>query len=267
MADYDPQPGRAEHEDLPFARREADEMDLHAGVRGVAGLVADARGVNELLGEVATFATHAIPGVDAASVALLLHPQHDPSRLQVCAATEEFVGEIDTVQYQELHEGPCITCMQTGRVTVSGSLGSDSRWPHFGGRVARMGVHSALSLPLTVGGETVGAINAYARARDAFGDHAVVLGSQFAGPAAVAVHNAQVLASTRERTEHLQQALANRAVIDQAIGIIRSRTGASADEAIERLKRMSQSENVKLVVLAGQLVDEAVRRANARRRP
>ena len=87
------------------------------------------------------------------------------------------------------------------------------------------------------------------------------------GPAAVAVHNAQALIQARERTEHLQRALANRAVIDQAIGIIRSRTGASTDEAVERLKRLSQTENVKLVVLAEQLVEEAVRRAKARNRP
>jgi GAF domain-containing protein len=225
-------------------------MDLQAGLRGVAGLVADARDVNELLSEVATFATSAIPGADGASIALLQHPQHDPSILQICSATEEFVSEIDTVQYQELHEGPCITCMQTGRATVSGSLGSDSRWPHFGGRVARMGVHSALSLPLIVDGKVLGAINAYTRSRDAFGEHAVALGSQFAGPAAVSVHNAQLLAIAREQTQHLQRALANRAVIDQAIGIIRSRTGASADDAVERLKRISQDKNIKLVVLA-----------------
>ncbi len=266
MADYDSQPGRVAHDDLSSARRDADEIDLHSGLLGMAGLVAGARGMNELLGEVAAFATHAIPGVDGASVALL-PAQHGAQTIQMCAATEEFVGEIDTVQYQELHEGPCITCMQTARVTVSGSLGSDARWPHFGGRVARMGVNSALSLPLLVGGEVLGAINAYARTRDAFGEHAVALGSQFAGPAAVSVHNAQVLASTRERTEHLQRALANRAIIDQAIGIIRSRTGATAEEAIERLKRMSQTENVKLVTLAERLVEEAVRRAKARQRP
>lgn len=266
MADYDPQTGRAEHEDLPVARREADKVDLQAGLRGIAALVADTRGMSELLGEVAAFATRAIAGVDGASVTLL-QPQDGPLHVQTCAATEKFVGEIDAVQYEGLQEGPCITCMQTARVTVSGSLGSDGRWPHFGGSVARMGVHSALSLPLIVDGEVLGAINAYARTRDAFGEHAVLLGSQFAVPAAVSVHNAQVLASARERTEHLQRALANRAVIDQAIGIMRSRTGTSTDQAVERLKRMSQTENVKLVVLAEQLVDEAVRRAKARHRP
>ncbi|MGB2922919.1 MAG: GAF and ANTAR domain-containing protein [Mycobacterium sp.] len=266
MADYDAQPGRVPHEDLSSARREADESDLNAGLRGVSGLVAGAREVSELVGDVAQFAAHAVPGVDGASVALL-QPQHVVPRLQTCAATAEFVEEIDSAQYEELREGPCITCMETGRTTISGSLGGDCRWPHFGGRVARMGVHSALSLPLIVGEEVIGAINTYARARDAFGEHAVRLGSQFAATAAVSVHNAELLASARQRTEHLRRALSSRAVVDQAIGIIRSRTGATADEAIERLKRASQTDNVKLVLVAERLVDEAVRRARARHRP
>ena len=122
----------------------------------------------------------------------MIEPHEDAPRFQTWAATAEFVYDIDTVQYEELHEGPCITCMQSRRPTVSGSLGSDSRWPHFGGRVARMAVHSALSLPLMVGDQVIGAINAYAHSRDAFGEHAVQLGTQFAGPAAVSVYNGAV---------------------------------------------------------------------------
>jgi AmiR/NasT family two-component response regulator len=110
----------------------------------------------------------------------------------------------------------------------------------------------------------IGAINAYAYQRDAFAQHAVQLGAQFAGPAAVSVYNAQLLASAQERTDRLQRALSSRAVIDQAIGIIRSRSGGSAEEAFERLARMSQSDNIKLNVVAERLVEEAVRRARTR---
>ncbi len=66
--------------------------------------------------------------------------------------------------------------------------------------------------------------------------------------------------------QQLQRALSSRAVIDQAIGIIRSRSGASAEEAFDRLTRISQTENIKLHVVAERLVDEAVRRARARQR-
>ncbi len=260
MADYDAQPGREEPVEPSAAQREADDVDLLAGLRGVTELVADARTVAELLGDVAHFAAVAIPNVDGASTALL----HPPFDVRAATATPDFVETIDKVQYDELREGPCLTCMSTGRVAVSGSLGNDARWPHFGGRVARMDVHSALSLPLVVSGEVIGAINAYAKARDAFGEHAVDFGVQFAASAAVAVYHAQLLDSARERTERLQRALGSRAVIDQAIGIIRSRTGASAEQAFERLTQMSQQENVKLVTLAERMVDEAVRRARAR---
>lgn len=241
----------------------ADEDDLRDGLRGLASVVAGGRGVSELLAQVAEFAVHAIPGVDGAGVAVLSRP-HGKVRVDASAATADFVREIEALQYDVAHAGPCTGCMQDRRPIVSGSLGSDSRWPHFGGRVARMGVHSALSLPLLIADEVIGAINTYAHDRDVFTEHAVALGARFAGPAAVSVYNARLLAQARERAEILQGALGNRAVIDQAIGIVRSRAGGSAEDAFDRLRHISQSENVKLSVVAQRLVDEAVRRAHAR---
>jgi AmiR/NasT family two-component response regulator len=80
------------------------------------------------------------------------------------------------------------------------------------------------------------------------------------------VYNGQLLDHAQERTAQLERALSNRAVIDQAIGIIRSRSGASAEEAFNRLTRLSQTENIKLHIVAQRLVDEAVRRARVRQR-
>jgi AmiR/NasT family two-component response regulator len=59
--------------------------------------------------------------------------------------------------------------------------------------------------------------------------------------------------------------LVHRAVIDQAVGIIRSRAGVSSEVAFSRLVQMSQNENVKLRVVAERLVEESVRRAQTRR--
>lgn len=128
-----------------------------------------------------------------------------------------------------------------------------------------MGVHSALALPLIVDDDVIGAINSYAHARDAFSDHAVQLSCQFAGPAAVSVYNALLLAGAWERTERLQRALGSRAVIDQAVGISRARSGVTAEKAFERLTQISQDENVKLHLVAERVVEEAARRARARR--
>jgi len=78
------------------------------------------------------------------------------------------------------------------------------------------------------------------------------------------VQNAQVLAQTKRLAIQLQAAMTNRAVIDQAIGIIMSRTGADQDEAFARLRRLSQGANTKLSAIAQRLVEEAVQRARTR---
>ncbi|MGA5464401.1 GAF and ANTAR domain-containing protein [Mycobacterium sp. NPDC050041] len=267
MREYECQPGRVVPPEPELSRAELDEheADLSAGLTGVAGIVAGAKPVNDLMQEVAEFAVQAIPGMQGAGLTVV-DVVGDTPRVESWAVTADFVREIDSVQYETTGEGPCISSMRSRCPVVSGSLGCDPRWPHFGGHVARMGVHSALSLPLMVGDEVIGAINGYAYARDAFAEHAVQLGAQFAGPAAVSVYNARLLAKAQKRTEQLRRALESRAVIDQAIGILRSRTGATAEEAFDRLIKISQTDNAKLRDVAERLVEEAARRARARSR-
>jgi GAF domain-containing protein len=125
-------------------------------------------------------------------------------------------------------------------------------------------VHSALSLPMLIQGTVVGAMNVYAHRKDAFDDHAAHVGQLFAVPAAIAVQNAQILAQTQRLAANLEKALTNRAVIDQAIGILISRSGVTGDEAFERLRTLSQTNHLKLSAVATSIVEEAARRARAR---
>jgi GAF domain-containing protein len=150
---------------------------------------------------------------------------------------------------------------------MSGSLGGDRRWPQFGSTVARLGVHSAVSLPLVTEDGVLGAMNVYAHAKHVFDDRAAALGELYAVPAAIAVQNAQVLAQAQRLTERLRAALESREVIDRAVGIMMSRSGVSGQEALDRLRRLSQHEHRKLSQVAEQIVDEAVRRARTRHFP
>jgi GAF domain-containing protein len=244
----------------------ADDADLRAGIGALAGQVAGSLGLSELLAEVAAFAVRAIPGADGAGVTLLRVDRVD-NMVEALAASAAFVAEIDEIQYVTLKEGPCITAALEGRTVRSGSLGGEKMWPRFGPRVGRLGVHSALSLPLLLSDQVIGAINVYARDKDVFDEHAAELGELFAKPAAVAVHNARILAHAMALTAELQKALSTRPVIDQAIGLIRGRTGLSAEDAFTQLRAISQSEHRKLADVAQHLVDEAVSRARARYNP
>jgi GAF domain-containing protein len=244
-------------------QNELDAADLQAGLRELGALVTGSLGLADVLAHVAMFAFHAIPGAEGAGVTLLRSGRGD-AEVQVLAASHPFVAQIDEIQYSTLNEGPCITAARERRTVRSGSLGGEKMWPRFGPRVGRLGIHSALSLPLLLSDRAVGAINVYSHEKDAFGDHAEELGELFATPAAVAVHNAQILAQAQELTVQLQAALSSRPIIDQAIGILRGRNGGSAEEAFDRLRAFSQADHVKLIDVSQRIVDEAVRRARAR---
>lgn len=249
---------------LTVSQVHSDEVDLLTNVAAVAGIVTAAVGLEGLLTQVATFAARAIPGADGAGVTMVKLDRPD-MEVQAFGASAEFVRMIDEIQYAVVDEGPCITAARERRTVRSASLGGERRWPRFGPRVGRLGVHSVLSLPLVVGDRVVGAINVYAHAKDAFDDRAAALGELFAVPAGVAVHNAQVLTEAIESIVQLRKALSSRPIVDQAIGLIRGRTGATAEQAFDRLRKLSQHEKIKLVTVAERMVDEAARRARARR--
>jgi GAF domain-containing protein len=144
-------------------------------------------------------------------------------------------------------------------------LGEDQAWPRFGPRAADLGVHSAISLPLVLDGNVLGALNVYSHQHNAFDGSSRHIGEQFAAPAAVAIHNAQILDQSRRATARLEAALTGRSMIDRAVGIVMARSGVSADDAFLRLRIMSQQQNLSMVVVATRLVDEAVQQAQDRK--
>lgn len=236
-----------------------DELDLSLSLDDLAHLLTGDSSLTSTLTRVASLAVRAIPGAEGAGLTLL-----EQDRPQTVIATDPFVSEVDDVQYG-LGEGPCLSAVAEGRTFTSGNLGGEAVWPRFGPRVGRLGVHSALSLPLLVDGTPIGALNVYARPRDSFGAASARMGEAFAAPAAVSVANARALAQAERLVAQLSEALRSRAEIDQAVGVVMSRTGDTAEQAFTRLREQSQARNVKLVVVARQLLAQAV--ADARVRP
>jgi GAF domain-containing protein len=235
----------------------SDEDELSSSLDQLSALLSGHAALEQTLVHVANLAVQAIPGAQGAGLTLL-----EKDRPQTVVATADFVREVDDIQYS-LWEGPCVSAVSEGAARTSGNLGGEPQWPRFGPRVGRLGVHSALSLPLWLPGRVLGALNVYARQRDAFDPHAMRIGVAFAGPAAVSVSNAQMLAQAERLAAQLTDALTSRAQIDQALGVLMSRSGLSAAGAFDRLRAMSQSRSMKVVDVAAELLGEAVRRARA----
>ncbi|GAA2881134.1 hypothetical protein Acy02nite_17140 [Actinoplanes cyaneus] len=114
-----------------------------------------------------------------------------------------------------------------------------------------------MSVGLPVHESAAGALNIYATEPRAFDDDAVALAQTFAGYAAVAMANVHLYDSQAALAHHMQTAMAGRAVIEQAKGIVMGERHCSADEAFQLLVKLSQGTNRKLRDVAQALVDRA----------
>lgn len=162
--------------------------------------------------------------------------------------TAPIVAEADRMQY-EYREGPCVEAAWEQDTFVCNDLANDTRWPTWGPKAAALGFGSLLAARLTIGGETLGALNLYsANVREFTADDrdtAVIL----------ATHAAAPLLAVRER-ENLRIAVDGRTIIGQAQGILMQRFDVDADTAFAVLRRYSQVQNIKLRSVAELVVAE-----------
>ena len=201
--------------------------------------------VQHTLQKIVDLAVETLDGCDHAGITFL-----KGRRFSTPAASNDVPRKVDAIQY-ETGEGPCLDAIREHEVFHTGDLGHERRWPKFSLRAQReTGVTSMVCFRLFVDGDTLGALNLYSKASDAFDDQAVAVGSVFAAHAAVALSNAL-------HEEQLEEALESRDVIGQAKGIIMAREHVSADEAFDMLRRASQRVNIKLRDIASEIADSA----------
>jgi GAF domain-containing protein len=206
-------------------------------------------GIDGLLTELAVLAA-CREGSGGPSCGIVLHLRGLRPAI-VCS--DELAARLEGIQ-QEIQDGPCLTAMRTGQVAGVEDTAERRRWAEFEARAAAEGVGSSLSVPVTVGGRHVGALNLYAPGAGAFGETRL----RWARGVAAAVSGVLALALSRAEqaslVEDVRAALAARAVIDQALGIIMAKQRCSTDEAFDILRRASQSRNVKLREVAAGIV-------------
>ena len=188
-------------------------------------------------------ATKIIPGCDAAGVCVV----YRGDRIDTHATSTDDLRQVDALQH-ELDEGPCLEALRKDHTVVSNDLTTDDRWPTWGPEVVeRLGMRSSVSYRLYSNDKDLGALNLYGTTTDAFTAEDIQDGL------ALAAHVGVALAAAQE-VEQLEKALSGRTVIGQATGILMERFDLDPDRAFSVLSRMSQQKNVKLRILAEQIV-------------
>jgi len=207
--------------------------------------------LQQVLTKVSDLAKRTIPGATEVSVTLLRG-----DRATTAAYTGDLALHLDEQQYQRGY-GPCLDAAHAGGTVHIADMTTESRWPDYTPRAVEHGAHSSLSVCLPVQQAVTGALNIYAVASNAFDEEALTLAQTFAGYAAVAVANAHLYATTAALAEQMQEAMASRAIIEQAKGILIAQVHCTPEQAFDLLTRQSQHTNRKLREIAQAIVDAA----------
>lgn len=176
------------------------------------------------------------------------------------ASTAAFTGRmalyLDERQYENGY-GPCLDACRAGETVVITDMAKENRWPDYTPEAVRCGAGSSISVGLPVLDAVTGALNIYGAEPDTFDDDAIELARTFANYAAVALANAQLYTTTAALARQMQEAMASRAVIEQAKGVIVAQRGCTTEDAFDILVRASQAANRKLRDIAEGLVQKA----------
>jgi hypothetical protein len=213
------------------------------------GQAPDAAGdVEAFLADVAGRLDRAVAPSCGAAVTL-----QDP-RPRTGGASTELAARVDAAQY-EVGVGPCLTTLASGHEQHIPDLAGDPRWGDYGRRAAELGVHACFSAPVVVDGATIAVLKVYADHTQPFDEPDLTVTRTHAREVAGGLLLAGQLLRESTLTADLRAAMGTRRVIDLALGVLMARAGVGPDEAFALLTRASQDRNVKLNLLAAQLVE------------
>ena len=206
--------------------------------------------LDHTLSQITAAAVEVLPDVAYASITVL----HADGRLETGAPTHELLLPVDAAQH-ELREGPCYQAAADSTHVIASDLAADQRFPRYAAIAVAAGIRAQAGLPLFDAPQSSGALNLYSRDVGAFGD----LGSL---AVLFAHHSATALGYAKE-VENLQEAVRTRGTIGKAVGIVMERYKLTDQRAFAFLARLSQHGNLKLRLVAEQIVVETEKKGEA----
>jgi ANTAR domain/GAF domain len=230
-----------------------DGLMATIGISGVEGFARAAKELyaapneTELLQVAVDLAVRIIDGGDHAGISVV-----QGRELSTPIASDDVARRGDALQHQ-LDEGPCLDALRWQDTVISRDLREEARWPEWTLRaVSVLGVKAMMTLWLYAGvnpdgADSYGALNLYSDSIDPFGPNEYAIAQALAAQISVA------LAAQRE-IRGRGVAMTSRTIIGQAEGILMERLGLDADQAFAYLRRVSQSENRKLIMICHEIV-------------
>jgi hypothetical protein len=200
------------------------------------------------LNRLAELAVREVPGCCGASAILSRDRE-----LVGLASTHPDLAELTDFQLRAGY-GPIVEAMRERTPVACADTLSDTRWPEFAGEALYRGVRSTVALvhefpPMSV------VLSLFSVRPDAIKSEQVPLAETLAAFGGTVLANASAFGDAQREAVQLRNAVESRAVVDQAKGILMHALGCSATDALDRMRRVSQTQHVKVTDVAKQVVD------------
>jgi len=150
--------------------------------------------------------------------------------------------------------GPAAEAISTGMPVVVTDAWTERRWRGFPGSCAEDGVRSLAAVPLALEGSARGALCAFSPRPHLFQPRTLRMVEQTAADASRSLRLALRIDGHLNRARNLQAALESRTVVDIAVGIIMAQNGCSQESAVEILRSVSNTRNIKIRSVAAGVV-------------
>lgn len=216
--------------------------DLAAALTEAARAISTPSSLGETLDAIVATVVLSLPEFSHAGISTT----HRDGRIETMAGTDQLVWELDSLQYS-MDQGPCVDAARSENVVTVEHARHDQRWPDYMPRAVERGLRAQLGLRLYDDRGTIGTLNLYSTDSETIDPDSLQLATLFADHAAIALGHALT-------EDQLHQAMTWRKTIGQALGIVSERYQITEDRAFDFLVRASQSSNVKLRLVAEEIV-------------
>ncbi len=210
------------------------------------------------LSQLTELAASQVPGCAAAEVTVwrdgeltsqaASHPE--PSRLVAVQITAGRGPLIDAVTGHHSASGGGNA--RAGAVICADTL-TETRWPEFAAAALRMGIRNSVSLSYR--GQAVIALTLIGLRPRAIDPDRLQLAELLVAYGGALVGAVADYGDSRRVADQLRDAASSRAIVDQAKGILMHALGCSADEALERMREVSQRSNIRATEVARRIID------------
>ncbi|MDQ0662883.1 GAF domain-containing protein [Arthrobacter ulcerisalmonis] len=173
--------------------------------------------------------------------------------LSTFAYSSEEGRRLDETQYA-FGTGPCLTALREQHTVLIEDLQLEQRWGPYAYAVEKLGVRSALAVPIHTDPLSQAALNCYAHTAHAFGPATVRLVEDQAASMSRILRLALRLHAPEIFPEDLRAALKSRAVVDAAVALVMLQARGGRDGALELLQAAAQSSNRRIQEIAQDIV-------------